>query len=129
MGKRIIKIKTLDVYLNRSAHRKISTINNLLLCWKTRTVAPEPRAPFTIELWFRESLIINPPCLDKKLNKNNCHINLTQGTCKSLCCYLSNQDWKNGRVCQIAHAKHYGCWLLNKVCNTLLQFSVQRCSS
>lgn len=35
---------------------------NILLCWKTRMVAPEPRAPLTIELWFNESLIINPPC-------------------------------------------------------------------
>lgn len=34
---------------------------NILLCWKTRTVAPDPRAPLTIELWFKESLIINPP--------------------------------------------------------------------
>ena len=35
---------------------------HLLLCWKTRIVAPDPRAPLTIELWFNESLIISPPC-------------------------------------------------------------------
>jgi hypothetical protein len=42
---------------------------NLQLCWKTRIVAPEPRAPLIIELWFNESLTINPPCK----NKINCN--------------------------------------------------------
>lgn len=39
---------------------------DLLLCWKTRIVAPDPRAPLTMELWFRESLIIKPPCQHPK---------------------------------------------------------------
>lgn len=34
---------------------------DLLLYWKTRIVAPDPRAPLIIELWFKESLIIKPP--------------------------------------------------------------------
>ena len=56
---------------------KMTVRYNLLLCWKTLTVAPEPRAPFTIELWFNESLIINPPCQrNKRQKKNNSRHNL-----------------------------------------------------
>jgi len=105
---------------------------NLLLCWKTLTVAPEPRAPFTIELWFNESLIINPPCQRNKRQKRkqfktpSLHIINLQ---LRLCAYLSNQNRKDGRVCDITHAKHDGSWLPNKVCNTHLQFIMQYRSS
>jgi hypothetical protein len=44
--------------------------SSLQLCWKTLTVASDPLAPLTIELWFRESLIISPPWnITKRKNK------------------------------------------------------------
>ena len=39
--------------------------------------------------------------------------------------YLPHQDWKNSRVCHIAHTKNYSSWFSNKVSNTFLQFVMQ----
>ena len=108
----------------------------LLLCWKTRIVAPDPLAPLTMEQWFRESLIIKPPCiltlytvqnhLQEKLKKHSftrCSNYLTAHT------YLPNQDWKDSRVCYISHAQNYRILFPKKVCNMLLQFFMQYSSA
>ena len=68
-GKRVTRFQCMRTRKYLFRRLKTTITFNLLLCWKTRIVAPEPRAPLIIELWFNESLIINPPCK----NKINCN--------------------------------------------------------
>lgn len=53
-GKTLHHFHTFAVTRNSKSKNK-----DLLLCWKTRTVAPDPLAPLTMELWFHESLIMS----------------------------------------------------------------------
>lgn len=46
---------------SRKSSRKLS----ILLCWKTRTEAPERRAPKTMEAWLSSSEIIKHPLLTR----------------------------------------------------------------
>jgi len=54
---------TMIIHMNRDQRLLciVQRQSSLQLCWKTLTVASDPLAPLTIELWFRESLIISPP--------------------------------------------------------------------
>lgn len=98
---------------------------NILLCWKISTEAPEPRYPLIIDLWFSESLIINPPCVtlikyEKLLHTIKRRLIQLMFIDLYMSVYLFNQNRKDSRVGDIAHASNHSSRFSNKVRHNLL---------